>query len=109
MTRPLPHVDGVEHQYVDAGPLRMHVAVAGPADAPPLLLLHGWPQHWYLWRDVIPAVSDRYRVIAPDLRGFGWTDAPPGGYRKERLATDILALLDALGIDRVRLVGHDWG
>lgn len=109
MARPLPHVDGVDHQYITAGGLRTHVALAGPQDAPPLLLLHGWPQHWYLWRNVIPAVSDRYRVIAPDLRGFGWTDAPPSGYRKERFASDILHLLDAMEIDRVKLVGHDWG
>lgn len=109
MSREMPHVDGVDHQYITAGALRMHVALAGPQDAPPLVLLHGWPQHWYLWRDVIPAVADRYRVIAPDLRGFGWSDAPPGGYRKERLTSDVLALLDALGVERFRLAGHDWG
>lgn len=109
MARTMPHVDGVDHEYITAGALRMHVALAGDPDAPPLLLLHGWPQHWYLWRKVIPEVSDRYRVIAPDLRGFGWTDAPPGGYRKERMATDVLALLDAMGVERVRLAGHDWG
>ena len=80
-----------------------------PQDAPPLVLLHGWPQHWYLWRNVIPAVADRYRVLAPDLRGFGWSDAPAGGYRKERMASDVLGLLDALGVERAQLVGHDWG
>lgn len=109
MARTMPHVDGVDHQYITAGALRMHVAVAGDPAAPPLLLLHGWPQHWYLWRDVIPQVAGTYRVIAPDLRGFGWTDAPAGGYRKERMAADILALLDAMEIERVRLAGHDWG
>jgi pimeloyl-ACP methyl ester carboxylesterase len=109
MARTMPHVDGVHHEYITAGALRMHVATAGDADAQPLLLLHGWPQHWYLWRRVIPAVADRYRVIAPDLRGFGWTDAPAAGYRKERMASDILALLDAMGVERVRLAGHDWG
>ena len=109
MARTIPQVDGVDHEYITAGSLRMHVALAGAEDAPPLLLLHGWPQHWYLWRKVIPQVAPRYRVIAPDLRGFGWTDAPPGGYRKERMAADVLALLDAMGIDRVRLAGHDWG
>lgn len=109
MARTMPHVDGVDHQYITAGSLRMHVALAGDADAPPLVLLHGWPQHWYLWRKVIPLVSGRYRVIAPDLRGFGWTDAPAGGYRKERMAADVLALLDTMGIERARLAGHDWG
>lgn len=109
MDRELPFVDGVEHQYITAGAVRLHVALAGPADAPPLVLLHGWPQHWYLWRNIIPEVAGDRRVIAPDLRGFGWSDAPPGGYRKERMAGDVLALLDALGVDRFRLAGHDWG
>ena len=106
-SRPMPDVPGVEHRFVDAGGLRMHVAEAGEGD--PLVLLHGWPQHWYMWRGVIPRLAERYRVIAPDLRGFGWTEAPPSGYEKESLALDVLALMDELGLDRVRLVGHDWG
>ena len=104
-----PALDGVRHEWIDAGGLRTHVALAGPDDAPPLLLVHGWPQHWWAWREVIPALAGRYRVICPDLRGHGWTDAPAGGYEKEQLATDLLALLDAMGIDRVTWVGHDWG
>jgi pimeloyl-ACP methyl ester carboxylesterase len=74
-----------------------------------VVLLHGWPQHWYLWRDVIPELAKKHRVFAPDLRGFGWSDAPARGYEKEELATDVLALLDALDVDRVYLAGHDWG
>ena len=74
-----------------------------------MLLLHGWPQHWYLWRDVIPLVAPHARVIAPDLRGFGWTDAPARGYEKEQLMRDVLALLDELGIEKVTVAGHDWG
>ena len=54
-------------------------------------------------------LAKHYRVIAPDLRGFGWSDAPPDGYDKENMGTDVLNLLDALGLERVRLVGHDWG
>ena len=104
-----PSLPGVRHEWIDAGGLRTHVALAGPEDGPPLLLLHGWPQHWWAWREVIPQVAGRYRVIAPDLRGHGWTDAPAHGYDKEQLATDLLALLDAMGIDRVTWVGHDWG
>lgn len=104
-----PPLDGVAHEYVDAAGLRTHVAVAGPEDAPPLLLLHGWPQNWWVWRDIIPALMARFRVIAPDLRGHGWTDAPLHGYEKEQLASDIFALLDALGVERVSWVGHDWG
>lgn len=104
----IPDVD-VEHRYVKAGGLRMHVALAGPEDAEPLVLLHGWPQHWWAWRRLIGPLSAHYRVICPDLRGFGWTNAPRGSYLKSRLAADVVALLDALGLDRVRLAGHDWG
>lgn len=103
----IPQLDGVEHRYVDAGGLRVHVAEAGAGD--PLVLVHGWPEHWYAWRKLIPSLAERYRVICPDLRGFGWTEATPGGYEKEALAGDLLALLDALELERVRLAGHDWG
>jgi pimeloyl-ACP methyl ester carboxylesterase len=94
---------------VDAGGLRMHVALAGAADAPPLLLVHGWPQSWWAWRNVIPLVADSHRVIVPDLRGHGWTEAPKGRYEKEQLASDLLGMLDTLGIERATWVGHDWG
>lgn len=100
---------GVTHRYEDVGGLRMHVAEAGAADAPPLLLLHGWPQHWWMWRKVIPDLSRTWRVLAPDLRGLGWTDAPDGPYDKQRLADDVLGLMDVLGIERAPVIGHDWG
>jgi pimeloyl-ACP methyl ester carboxylesterase len=103
----LPQLDGVEHRFVDLPGLRMHVAEAGHGD--PVVLLHGFPQHWWEWRRVIPDLADRYRVICPDLRGFGWSDAPSDGYDKETLAYDVLGLLDALGLQRVCLVGHDVG
>ncbi len=104
----LPHVDGVEHRFVDLpGPMRVHVAEAGHGE--PVLLLHGWPQHWYCWREVAPALAAHYRVLMPDLRGFGWSDAPGWGYDAPTFAADVVALLDALEIDRVKLVGHDWG
>jgi pimeloyl-ACP methyl ester carboxylesterase len=103
----MPHVDGVEHREVDLGGLRLHVAEAGAGD--PLVLLHGWPQHWFMWRKLIPSLAERYRVICPDLRGFGWSDARPGRYEKKTLTRDLLRLLEVLGLDRVRLVGHDWG
>jgi pimeloyl-ACP methyl ester carboxylesterase len=105
----MPHVDGVSHRWVSAGGLRVHLAEAGPEDGEPVLLLHGWPQHLYEWRGLVPALSQRYRLLMPDLRGLGWTEATPAGYEKENLARDQIALLDELGIDRVKLVGHDWG
>lgn len=107
MSRTQLEVDGVSHRTVPLGDLEVHVAEAG--SGPPLLLQHGWPQHWYAWRKLVPLLRDRYRLIMPDMRGFGWTDAPRRGYAKEQLATDLLHLLDALGLDRVDLVGHDWG
>jgi pimeloyl-ACP methyl ester carboxylesterase len=105
----MPHVDGVTHRWVDAGGLRWHVAEAGPADGEPVLLLHGWPQHWYEWRHLVPLLSGSYRLIMPDLRGLGWTEVTKGGYEKENLARDVLALMDELGLERVKLIGHDWG
>jgi pimeloyl-ACP methyl ester carboxylesterase len=105
----MPHVDDVSHRWVSAGGLRVHLAEAGPPDGEPLLLLHGWPQHWYEWRHLVAPLSKRYRLLMPDLRGLGWTEATKDGYEKENLARDQIALLDALGIERVKLIGHDWG
>jgi len=103
----LPVVPLVTHRYVEARGLRVHVAEAG--DGPPLVLQHGWPQHWYAWRALFPILANRFRVICPDMRGFGWTDAPAGGYDKEGLAEDLLAVCDALDVQRFALAGHDWG
>lgn len=103
----LPIVAGVSHRQVDIGQISMHVAEAG--SGPPLLLVHGWPQNWSCWRRVVPLLADRYRLIMPDLRGHGWSDAPPRGYEKEQLATDLIGLLDALQLRQVGYVGHDWG
>jgi pimeloyl-ACP methyl ester carboxylesterase len=85
----------------------MHVAEAGGGE--PVLLLHGWPQHWYAWRDVIPLLDRHYRVICPDLRGFGWTEAPRTGYTTGELVEDLIALLDILALERVWIVGHELG
>jgi pimeloyl-ACP methyl ester carboxylesterase len=107
---PMPHVDGVEHHHVQVGDVRIHYAEAGPAGGSPVLLQHGWPQHWWIWRALIGPLSERgFRVIAPDLRGHGWSEKPAGDYRKDTLMRDIVGLLDQLGVERVRWVGHDWG
>lgn len=105
----LPELSDVEHEWVQAGDVRLHVARSGPRDAPPVVLLHGWPQHFYAWRRVMPLLAGDFHVIAPDLRGFGWSDAPRGYYAKETLAADVVALLGALALEDVVLVGHDWG
>jgi pimeloyl-ACP methyl ester carboxylesterase len=103
-----PALDGVTHRTVRARGIDFHVAEAGSGEDV-VLCLHGWPQHWFEWRHLMPALADRHRVLALDLRGFGWSDAPRDGYEKEDMASDVLAVLDALGIERVKLVGHDWG
>jgi pimeloyl-ACP methyl ester carboxylesterase len=105
----IPAVEGVEHRFVEANGIRVHLAEAGPPDAPPALLLHGWPQHWFMWRRLLAALRGEHRLVAPDLRGFGWTEAPGQGYDAETFAADQVALLDALGIERAHVVGHDWG
>lgn len=98
----------MQHQQVRAGVIELHVATAGSGD--PIVLVHGWPQHWWVWRGVIPPLVEAgHRVIAVDLRGHGWSDAPPHGYDKEQFATDVLAALDSLGVERFKLMGHDWG
>ncbi len=109
--RPPPDLPGVEHRYHDlATGVRAHVAHAGPPDAPALVLLHGFPQHWYCWRHVIAALAGSYRILAMDTRGLGWSGRPQDGdYRKARLADDAVALLEDLGIERAGLAGHDWG
>lgn len=103
----LPEVAEATHRVIRANGVGLHVTEAGSGEA--VVLLHGFPQHWYVWHRLIPSLAVRYRVIVPDLRGFGWSEAPPSGYDKETLARDVLALLDQLGIQQFRLAGHDWG
>ncbi|HYI80923.1 MAG TPA: alpha/beta hydrolase [Thermoleophilaceae bacterium] len=108
-----PDIPGATQQTVtieshDAGPFDVRFYEAGVG--PPVLLLHGWPQDAWCWRSVIPLLADRYRLVAPDLRGFGQTDAPAGGsYNGLTIGADAVALLDALEIERAHLIGHDWG
>jgi pimeloyl-ACP methyl ester carboxylesterase len=107
----IPSLSGVTHHFVDVaaseGTVTLHVAEAGTGE--PVLMLHGWPGHWYCWRHVMPHLAESYRLLMPDLRGFGWSEAPGSGYDPRTFAADMVALLDALELDRVRLVGHDWG
>lgn len=99
----------MEHQFVEANGIRIHVVTAGPPDGEPVLLIHGFPETWYEWRKAIPALSDRYRLIVPDTRGFGESDKPAGTYDRAMLAADMVGVLDALDIERAAVVGHDWG
>jgi pimeloyl-ACP methyl ester carboxylesterase len=98
----------ITHRYLTANGVRLHVAEAG-ASGPPVLLLHGYPQHWYAWRHVITGLAAGHRVYALDLRGAGQSDAPRRGYDSATLTADVLAALDALGLSAVTLAGHEWG
>ena len=108
----MPQVDGVTHHTAVVDGLRLHYAEAG--EGSPVVLLHGWPQHWWSWRRLIPALAERHRVICPDLRGLGWSEGPGSASRTRdmalgRLGRDVIGLLDAIGVDRFRVAGHDWG
>jgi pimeloyl-ACP methyl ester carboxylesterase len=111
--RPMPEVPGVTHRFVTARGARFHVAHAGPApgdgDGDPVVLLHGLPQHWYAWRKVIPELATSHQLFCIDLRGCGWSEGTRRGYGTTAQARDVLAVLDALGLDRVRLIGHETG
>ncbi len=91
--------------------ITMNVALAGPEDGPPAILLHGFPESHRTWRLVAERLQDRVRLIMPDLRGLGASDRPQdvADYATDTLIADIFALADALGIERFALVGHDWG
>ena len=107
MTHPSPAAE-LSHHYADLSDVQLHYVTAGAGF--PVVLLHGWPQSWYAWRHVLPALATKYRVIAPDLRGLGDSSRPLEGYDKKTIADDIWRLLhDHLGLKEFMLVGHDWG
>jgi pimeloyl-ACP methyl ester carboxylesterase len=97
----------LEHHAAFVNGVRLHYVRAGAGD--PVVLLHGWPQTWYQWRKIIPALAQHYTVIAPDMRGFGESSKPIDGYDKRTVAEDIHQLVRQLGFERIFLVGHDMG
>jgi len=99
--------DTFTSRYIDTGDLRLHAVIGG--EGPPLLLVHGWPETWYAWRLLMPALDRDFEVIAVDQRGRGLSDKPAGGYDTGTLADDLIALMDALGHERFAVVGHDTG
>src|SRR5215208_2606914 len=94
-------------RYIDTGELRLHAVIRG--EGPPLLLVHGWPENWYAWRLLMPALARNFEVIAVDQRGMGLTEKLRDGYDTGTLAGDLVALMDALGHQRFAVVGHDTG
>ena len=99
--------DTFTSRFIDANGITQHAVIGG--GGPPLLLVHGWPENWYAWRLVMPALAENYTVIAVDQRGIGLTDKPADGYDAATLANDLIGLMDSLGHERFAVVGHDIG
>jgi pimeloyl-ACP methyl ester carboxylesterase len=104
---PAGFVDTFTSRYVEAGDVRLHAVIGG--EGPPLLLLHGWPQTWYAWRMLMPALASDFELIVPDHRGSGLSDKPKDGYDVGALAADAAALMDTLGHERFAVYGTDVG
>jgi pimeloyl-ACP methyl ester carboxylesterase len=104
---PAGFADTFTSRYIDTGELRLHAVTGGAG--PPLLLVHGWPQTWYAWRMLMPALARDFSVVAVDQRGIGLSDKPNDGYDTGTLARDLVALMDALGHPRFALYGTDVG
>jgi len=101
----LPELKGVEHRFFDLGEgVTIHVAEARPADGAPVMLVHGFPENWWEWRELIgPFADDGYRVLCPDLRGADWSSAPQDRYLKSDMADDLAAVIDGLRVGSVTL------
>ncbi|HWT99965.1 MAG TPA: alpha/beta hydrolase [Terriglobales bacterium] len=100
----------VTHRFITSNGIRMHLAEQG--EGPLVILCHGWPELWYSWRHQMGALAEAgYHVVAPDLRGFGQTDAPAAieAYQMLHVAADIVGIVDALGAEQAFIAGHDWG
>jgi pimeloyl-ACP methyl ester carboxylesterase len=103
---------GFEEAWFSNGAIRLHAVVAGPPSGPVVILLHGFPEFWYGWRNQLAALAEAgFRVIAPDQRGYNTSSKPSGipAYKVSQLTLDVIAIVDQLGEDRVHVVGHDWG
>ena len=99
-------------KYYPVNGIRMHTVESGPDDGPVVIFLHGFPEFWYGWRRQIGFFAERgYRVVVPDQRGYNLTAKPVAiaAYRVQELVQDVVELIAALGVDKVYLVGHDWG
>ena len=102
----------METLFFQNASVRLHAVAAGPRDAPVVVLLHGFPEFWYGWhRQIEPLAAAGFRVIVPDQRGYNLSSKPSGvaAYALTELASDVIAIADQLGQEKIFLVGHDWG
>ncbi len=97
----------VQSRFAKLSQVKIHYLEEGAGDV--VVLLHGWPHTSHGWRHVMPILSEKYRVIAPDLRGLGDSSRPAAGYDNASVAGDVVELMDGLGVREFSLVGHDWG
>jgi pimeloyl-ACP methyl ester carboxylesterase len=104
---PAGFTDPFTSYLVDTGRVRLHAVVGG--EGPPLLLVPGWPENWFAWRQMMPALARRFSVVAADRRGVNLSDRAAGGYDAGSLAADLVGLMEALGHSRFALIGHDVG
>uniref|UniRef100_A0AC34FZS3 AB hydrolase-1 domain-containing protein n=1 Tax=Panagrolaimus sp. ES5 TaxID=591445 RepID=A0AC34FZS3_9BILA len=107
-----PHVlDGWTHSFVDCGSIRLHYVETGSPNAPLMLCIHGFPEFWYSWRYQLKHFSDKYRVVALDLRGYGDSDKPEGveNYNLNEIVHDVELFIEALGYKKAVVLAHDWG
>ncbi len=100
----------IRFDYAQIGAVKLHYATAGEGEQL-VVLLHGFPEFWYSWRHQIAALSDRYTVVAPDMRGFNLSDKPQwtANYEIDELVDDVIGLIHHFGREKAAVVGHDWG
>jgi len=106
-TKPALPPKGFKHQYAIVNGVKIHYVIGG--HGAPLMLVHGFPQNWYMWNRLLPELSKHFTVIAPDLRGVGESGKPQGGYDKKNMAIDLHELAKKLGYKKIDLAGHDIG
>src|SRR5260221_3612745 len=105
--KPASPPEGFKHQYATVNGIKLHYVIGGHGT--PLMLVHGFPQNWYMWNRLLPELSKHFTVICPDLRGVGESGKPKDGYDKKTMAIDLHELMKTLGYEKINLAGHDVG
>ena len=102
-------IDDIEEKYIETNGIKLHTIIIG--EGKPLILLHGFPDFWYGWKELVPLIKDKFQLIIPDMRGYNLSDKPEGieNYRIELLIEDIIGIIDQLHFGSAYLAGHDWG